>query len=584
MSDTKIELTKNFFKSVLADFKNSNSDSHHMEITGCLQITYTAFTGEETVCMDGDQGYKYCILDEIPTNLIDALLGKKKPVINVRGVSAYPKYINGHVQIIIRLLNISVVSEETDLLNVVNTFYPSEIEYSEDGYDESVHEEISDKDDRIEMSEIESNKNYTFVIQVIDKSGFNESQKSKAKRQSNEGGQLHTPSYNYSISVMDEFGNELKFRAFERHHRNVYDNLLLEHFYLVNVNVAELSSKNKEFGYKTNLDIEIVLNSNEVKFKLINKVNGFLYVNPKFQYSKFSEVKNGGERDVNIIGTIIAIDKPSPFVLNDTSKSSVMRHIFFVDDKKDVVAVSLFGYKCFKFDDKDIGKSIAIRNVNVIYINKKFHSLSSSVSTCFYNFPEFVLKKLNEKTDKFNIEDLVLPVLKKIDTEEEIFNKLYTIHGLVTKKLEYRIEPQVINGFYRICRWGKKFYHVPKDKPEALTNVYAKIVLLDDTGRLDNATLFFNKISKFLNISETKLSKLYDNGQTNAIHDIIDPLKEMLLFIKIRLSDNDTPEKIYLNRTIEDIKLPNLKLYTKFLAETNKYIEDKKMIGNYEDA
>uniref|UniRef100_A0A0K0FHG2 Uncharacterized protein n=1 Tax=Strongyloides venezuelensis TaxID=75913 RepID=A0A0K0FHG2_STRVS len=56
------------------------------------------------------------------------------------------------------------------------------------------------------------------------------------------------------------------------------------------------------------------------------------------------------------------------------------------------------------------------------------------------------------------------------------------------------------------------------------------------------------------------------------------------VFMKITISDNDKPEKIYLNRTIEDMKLSNLQSYTKFLSQANKYMEDKKMINNFINA
>uniref|UniRef100_A0A0N5CBE0 REPA_OB_2 domain-containing protein n=1 Tax=Strongyloides papillosus TaxID=174720 RepID=A0A0N5CBE0_STREA len=500
------------------------------------------------------------------------------PVIDVRGISVYEKFSSGKVIKIIRFLHVEVVSIENKILHELKNALTIKNIYSLDGYNESVLSEFPSEDLINELANLEISGNYKFIVQIIDKSAFNETVDSKMRRFSNDGNENHIPLFNYSFVVIDRSGNELKFVAFKQNSKTFYDYIKLGHFYYINTKNADLTEKKNEYGYKTNNDFEGRLATNRFTFKLLPKEMGFTYPQVKFDISNFSEIKKRSEGTVNIIGAIVKLDNPSPFVNNETSQMSVIRYIYLVDNTKNVIAISMFGQRCFKFNDEDIGKVLAIRNVSIKSIQGKFHSLTLTKISQFYNHPEPELDRLKDIVSEFNFKDLVLPVLKRPEDEEEIKKKLYSIQALVDN-VDANICPTYVYGFYRVLQWGLLTSSTKGHGDSKITTVLTKVSLYDETASLTPVTIFSNKLAKLIGMPEQKVIELTISQNVKPIYNLLDPFKHQLLFFKINIRENYDGTKTYVNKSIEDIRLPNMALYSEVLKESTeyakKYLEDQ---------
>uniref|UniRef100_A0A0N5C6F8 DUF4140 domain-containing protein n=1 Tax=Strongyloides papillosus TaxID=174720 RepID=A0A0N5C6F8_STREA len=133
-------------------------------------------------------------------------LNEKNAVINVNGVSVYPKFYNGIVVRVIRFLNVSLVSTGQKIVVLNVKTYGHDITYYMDGYNETALQEIPENDRRMEILHMKEKRSYKYVVQVVEKSGINETKKSKEKRLSNQGNRSHVPEFNYAITVIDEKG------------------------------------------------------------------------------------------------------------------------------------------------------------------------------------------------------------------------------------------------------------------------------------------------------------------------------------------------------------------------------------------
>uniref|UniRef100_A0A0N5C2M3 RNA helicase n=1 Tax=Strongyloides papillosus TaxID=174720 RepID=A0A0N5C2M3_STREA len=574
-----MDLTKNFFKDVLAKYERNDNFTNFSEITARLQINdivgYTSFCQKETVCGDGSNVYNYCVLDEIPEDLIESLVEKKHPIIDVTGVSIYPKFRGGLVIYIVRLLSVKVVAKENKIVNpskkllnfpknpVVQTFADTE------------NTEVVGAVVYSSLENIGKPGKKTIKVRVVDKSLISESKDSINRRRSIENGdiqEVHVPKYNFGFVVVDEFGFELKFVAFNYEDLRIINSLELGYYYLLKMNNTKTRKKVTEFGYKTNLPFEIVLNANTVAFDSLPKSLIFPYPKIDLKFSSFVQIKASVTGTFNIIGTIVDVDQPSPFVTNEEkSKKSVISHIYLVDEYKQVIAVSLFGHKCFKFTDKDIRKPIAIRNLVVRATNNVFVSLSATSSTFFYNYPEASLEELKEVTDKFVLTDLEIPVLKKVETEDEVMQNLYSVQGISTEVRDnVAIMPKVIFGFFRIYQWGN-FYSTSK-ADNVVGHIYAKCTIYDNTGVMEDVSVFTNKIAKFMGIPHTQLVALYKPHDSTDMHKLIDPAKDRLMFLKISIKCNTKNGRVYINKQIDDMRHPNMDLYNRIVSQTTEYM------------
>uniref|UniRef100_A0A0N5B4L9 Telo_bind domain-containing protein n=1 Tax=Strongyloides papillosus TaxID=174720 RepID=A0A0N5B4L9_STREA len=577
-----MDLTKNFFNNVMKRYEGIDGDGikDFPDMNGRLQITdvvsYTNFCHKETVCGDANSFYNYCILDEVPEDLIDPLMSKKFPVVDVTGVSVQPRCRKGSVIYIIRFLKVDVVAVETGILNPNKQLYTYSITYDLSKYDKSVEGELSSITEFDCLENIPNLVKYMIKVQVIEKSGFNESKESLAIKAGLPEGQDYTSKYNFSLTVVDEKGYELKFPAYNYTGRDFYDSVKLGHYYLLIGGKTKTRPKRNEYGHKTNLPFEALLNENNVKFKLLGEDKKFAYPEIKVPFKSFREVKWLIEGTCDIMGTIAKVDPPSPFILNDASKKrSVLNHIYVFDESGEVIAISLFGHKCFKFSDSDVGKTMTIRNLTVKNLNDEFHSLSSNSSTFFLNYPEADLSQLKERTDNIDIANLNFPNLRKLETEDEILQKIYTIQGLSAECNNKEIKSEVVFGFFRIHQWGQ-FGRTPS-KNNVPGHVCTKCTICDETGMIHNVVVYSNKIAKFLGIPQSQIDSHCDDRDSKEIYKIVDPLKDQLLFLKISFKTKKSLTITFLNKQIEDIRYPDIELYKKLFGDANEYMESRNL-------
>uniref|UniRef100_A0A0N4ZAA1 REPA_OB_2 domain-containing protein n=1 Tax=Parastrongyloides trichosuri TaxID=131310 RepID=A0A0N4ZAA1_PARTI len=281
---------------------------------------------------------------------------------------------------------------------------------------------------------------------------------------------------------------------------------------------VKINDKKSKFGNFTNVDKEITINEH---IKFLELPVQFKFDHPGYNVLPvdFKTCESYDTSSVDILGRIVKITPIENFIQPKSEKVSCKRHMFLVDKNEKVIAIAIFGQRCFKIGEEQIDKIVLIKGVSIKRHESGFQYISIDDKSLFLNEPESLINDMVIGTQSINKDNLVYPEITKVEKISEILNNCYTLERIIKfGKDNTNFKDKFVYCFVRVLKWGtfgKGKYELAGTPTETANRknqdvLYTRVTLNDSTAVQGQISLFSNRIVPFINKNEIAIRRMIE--------------------------------------------------------------------------